>query len=426
MPLIKSFAGVRYDFTRVTPDLVVAPPYDVIDGALRDTLYDADPHNIVRLISGRGADPYAEARATLAQWARSGILRRDPVPALYLLEQEFRRADGRPFVRSGFIAACRLEEFGGSVLPHEKTHSGPKEDRLRLMNATGMMFSQIFTLYPDPGRTLETHLRGVKISPPDVTAVFDGVVNRLWVCDDPAVTLGVSGFLRDCSVLVADGHHRYETALAYRSAMRLKNPGHDGHEPYNFVPMFFGNMYDPGMLVLPTHRVLHGVAGFDEARFLAELARVCHVTEHGSAPEMMGAMAAAEGPAVGLALRSRKTFYLLRISPEGERRLEGLPGVLRRLDLTLLHELILGRILGLSAESQERKMNLEYERGEDDSLTLLRKEGRQAAFFMRPSPLEEVRRVAEAGLTLPQKSTYFFPKILSGLVNYVYDGEDRW
>ncbi len=426
MPAIKPFAGVRYDFSRVAPNRVVAPPYDVIDGHLRMKLYDAEPHNVVRLIYGLGTDPYADAARFTGEWAGSGVLKRDREPALYLLEQEFRLPDGRTFIRSGFIAACRLEEFGATVLPHEKTHSGPKEDRLRLMKATGMMYSQIFSIYPDTDRTVDRLTGPVKSSPPDNVVEYDGVLNRLWVCTDQAVTLGVAGVLGDVRVLVADGHHRYETALAYRDSMRMKNPSHDGHEPYNFVPMFFCNMYDPGMIVLPTHRILHGVPGFSEGGVLSQLGKYFTLSEHRSLEEMTGALNATKGPAVGMALKTRKCFHLLAMRPEGARLLEGVPDVVRRLDVTVLHDIILERIIGISAESQERKTNLEYERDALESLRILGNDGRQAAFFMRPTPLEDVRLVAEAGRTLPQKSTYFFPKLLSGLVNYVFDGEERW
>jgi len=426
MPVIKSFAGVRYDFSRVPPNEVVAPPYDVIDMNLKGKLYHANPHNVVRLIYGRGSDPYADAAQFTTDWTRSGVLKRDREPAVYILEQEFRLADSRSFIRSGFISACKLEEFGGSVLPHEKTHSGPKEDRLRLMNATGMMFSQIFSFYPDPDRRVDTLLGGAKSSPPDCVAEYDGVINRLWVCTDQAVSLGVSDFLRDVRVLVADGHHRYETALAYRDGMRMKNPAHDGHEPYNFVPMFFSNMHDPGMLVLETHRILRGVPGFTEADFISRLGQYFTLSEYPSLDTMTRELATANGPAVGMALKTGKIFHLLVLKPEGARLLEGVPEVVRRLDVTVLHDIILERILGLSPETQERKSNLEYERDGREALRLLVEGDRQASFFMRPTPLDDVRIVAEAGRTLPQKSTFFFPKLLSGLVNYVFDGEDRW
>jgi len=225
---------------------------------------------------------------------------------------------------------------------------------------------------------------------------------------------------------IADGHHRYETALAYRNAMRMKNPSHDGHEAYNFVPMFFCNMHDPGMVVLPTHRLLGGVAGFDAASLLGKIGIYFSISEHPVFNSMMESLDRARGPAVGMAMKPGGAFHLAVLGPEGARLLEGLPEVIRRLDVTVLHDLILGRLLGLSADVQEKKTNLEYERDPGEALRLLGKGNRQAAFFMRAMPLEDVRIVAEAGLTLPQKSTYFYPKLLSGLVNYVFDGEDRW
>lgn len=425
MPSIKPFAALRYDTARVDVGRVVAPPYDVIDERMREALYRRDPCNIVRLILGKEADPYAEAAREGSRWIADGVLVRDPAPALYFLEQAFSLPGGRMRKRSGFIAACLLEEVGGSVLPHERTHSGPKEDRLRLMQATGMMFSQIFALYDDREHALDRVYEEVESAPPAVELLHDGVVNRLRVCDDGRISLTVAEFLRDRSVLIADGHHRYETALAHRNLRRLSNPSHHGHEPYNFVPMFFSNQSDPGTVILPTHRLLHGVAGFEPAAFLRALRRYFHVTPHSSVDGLVERIEAGPGREFGLAFPGSGECHLLRPGSEATRLLDHLPAVLSRLDVVLLHAVVFGAVLGLSEESQERKENLDFERDVAEVSRMLRHDGKyQAAIFMKAPPVAHVKAAAEAGRTLPQKTTYFYPKLLSGMVTYLLaDGE---
>ncbi len=420
MPAIKPFAAVRYNPALVDPAVVVAPPYDVIDDQLREALYRRDPRNIVRLILAKGADPYADAARDLGRWLRDGLLAPDPGPALYLLEQEWSFPGGVPGRRTGFIAACLLEDFGGAVLPHEKTHSGPKEDRLRLMNATGMMFSQIFSLYADPSGELEGLFARARAEKPAADLLHDGVVNRLWVCRDAALILAATEFLRERRVLIADGHHRYETALAFRNAMRLQNPAHQGTEPYNFVPMYFSNLNDPAMLVLPTHRLLHSVPGFSPDGLLRDLGEYFSLDTFGTPEGLLNHLESAPGGEIGLGFPGRPEFFLLRPKAGAGRLLEHLPTVISRLDVTLLHTVVLGRVLGLSTASQEKKENLVYERDLPEILRMFSHDERfQAAFFLKAPPVEQVMLAAEAGHTMPQKTTFFYPKLLSGLVNYV-------
>ena len=422
MPIVKPFAAYRYDPAKVEPARVVAPPYDVIDPRLQESLYRRDPHNVIRLILAREEDPYASAASAVARWIDEGVLARDRAPALYFLEQAFTLPGGLLRRRSGFIAACRLEEFGGSILPHEKTHSGPKEDRLKLMRSTGMLFSQIFSLYHDPGRALGRVYEQVQSAPPAMEVLYDGVVNRLWVCSDESLILECVEFLRDRAVLIADGHHRYETALAYRNEMRLRDPGHRGSEPYNFVPMFFTNDSDPGSVLLPTHRLLRGVAGFGREGFLASARRSFDILRFPDADAMLSRLDSGPGREFGVAFPESEECYLLRAGPGADDLLEGRPAALSRIDAVLLHTAVFGTILGLSEASQERKENLDFERDATEALRMLREDGRhQAAFFMKAPSVAQVRAAAEAGAVLPQKTTFFFPKLLSGLVTCVLD-----
>jgi uncharacterized protein (DUF1015 family) len=422
MPSVKPFSAYRYDTSKVEPGRVVAPPYDVIDDRLRETLYRRDPRNVVRLILAKGDDPYADAASTATRWIDEGVLVRDPVPAVYFLEQAFTLPGGRMRRRSGFIAACRLEDFGGSVLPHEKTHSGPKEDRLRLMKATGMIFSQIFSLYSDPGGALGPLFETVEAGPPAMELLHDGVVNRLWVCTDEAAALTVTEFLRTRSVLIADGHHRYETALAFRDQVRLRNPSHQGNEPYNFVPMFFTNETDPGTVILPTHRLLRGVPGFSRDGFLGDVRKYFSVARQPSPEVMIERLESGPGREIGLAFPGTGECWLLRAGPGVARLLDGAPMVVSRIDAVLLHSAVFGSILGLSEESQEKKTNLDFERDESEVFRMLRHDARyQAAFFLKAPRVADVRAAAEAGVVLPQKTTFFYPKLLSGMVSCVVD-----
>jgi uncharacterized protein (DUF1015 family) len=295
------------------------------------------------------------------------------------------------------------------------------------MRATGMMFSQIFALYADPGRSLDPVFETVKALPSAIEVLHDGVVNRMWVCTDEAVVLAVVEFLRSRAVLIADGHHRYETALAYRNEMRLHNPAHQGNEPYNFVPMFFTNESDPGTVVLPTHRLLHGVRGFNPDAFLGEARRYFSVHQLPNADAMIDRLESGPGREFGFAVPGAEECWLLKAGPDAARLLDGVPAPVARIDAVLLHSAVFGTILGLSEESQERKENLEYERDATEAFRMLRSDHRyQAAFFMKAPPVEQVRAAAEAGCTLPQKTTFFYPKLLSGMVSCVIGGgKDR-
>jgi len=422
MPSIKPFAGYRYDTSKVEAARVVAPPYDVIDARLQETLHRRDPRNIVHAILAKGDDPYAAAAAAVSGWIGDGVFVRDRVPALYFVEQAFTLPGGRMRRRSGFIASCLLEDFGGSVLPHEKTHSGPKMDRLRLMRSTGMIFSQIFTLYADPARELVPLFERVEALPPAMEVLHDGVINRLRVCTDEGIALAAGEFLRKRDVLIADGHHRYETALAFRNEMRLRNPGHQGNEAYNFVPVFFANETDPGTVVLPTHRLLHGLAGFSRDAFLAGARRYFSVVPVPTAEEMTERLESGPGREFGFAVPGEEGCWLLKALPESGRLLDSMPAVASRIDAVLLHSAIFGAILGLSEESQEKKENLDFERDETEVFRLLHEDSRyQAAFFMKAPAVAQVRAAAEAGFTLPQKTTFFYPKLLSGVVACVVD-----
>ncbi len=419
MPTIAPFRGILYNRSKVDIGAVVAPPYDVISQDQQDELYARNPYNVVRLILGREQDRYTSAAEYLKRWQDEGILARDPEPAIYVLNQSF-RVDDRVVERKGFIALCKLEEFEkGVVLPHEKTLSGPKEDRLKLFKATKANFSQIFALYDDPEKKLEQRLDAAAGAAPSVDVDFEGVNNKLWKLFDQDAVRSVTDEMKRKQVLIADGHHRYETGLAYRNWMRSRNPNHTGSEPCNYIMMFFTNLHDQGLVILPTHRLVLGLPNFNHASFMEGLHRFFDIEFVDGREAALAKLRAIGHHAFVIAVIDDARLVLARLRNEAlldEAVVENLPSEVRQLDVTLLHFCIIRKVLGISHEAQAEKLNLEYVKDASDALNAVTQGKAQVAFLMNPTKIEEVRAVAQAGFTMPQKSTYFYPKLLSGLV----------
>ncbi len=420
MPTIIPFRGYRYNQSKVAISDVVAPPYDVISPEQQATLYDASPFNVVRLILGREEDRYVSAARNFEEWQRTDVLVRDESPGLYLLHQEFEDREGRTVTRKGFIALCRLEEFEKRiVLPHERTHAKPREDRFQLFKATNANFSQVFSLYADPEKEIDRLLNGIAQASPTVDVLFEDVQHRLWRIDDQQAIRGVQEFLHGKQALIADGHHRYETALAYRDLMRFKNPTHSGQELYNYIMMFFSNIDDDGLVIYPTHRVVHSLPQWDGRSFLKKLEEYFIVRDIRDVGLLHEGMKSSSVCAFGLAMSDAPVLNLLTLKPlpsPQELIEESLPPEVKALDVTILHHLILKTLLGISVEAQEHKANLEYVKDVRQALDAVEKGKAQLAFLVNPTTIEQVRAVAKAGHTMPQKSTYFYPKLLSGLV----------
>src|SRR5689334_13335714 len=329
MPEIRAFRGILYDPERVPISDVVAPPYDVISPEEQRRLYERHPANVIRLILGREEDRYASAARHFSAWRSEGVMIEDGDPSLYILRHDV-EWKGRMVARRGVVAACRLENLGeGSILPHEKTLSKPKEDRFRLFRATGAMFSQIFSLYSDPDSRIERAAARVMLNEPRIDLEADGVRNRLWSITEPATIAAIADVLGGRKAYVADGHHRYETALLYRDAARLEHPDAGPDAAHEFLPMFFTNMDDPGLMILPTHRIVHGLAQFDERRLLDALREYFEIAEGRLETE-----ASPGGPGAtqrfGLCVGQRTAEYTLTFRNRGS--LGQIPGVLARLD----------------------------------------------------------------------------------------------
>jgi uncharacterized protein (DUF1015 family) len=445
MAKIVPFRGFRYDLKRVEdPAAVMAPPYDVISPDLQENLYRRDPHNVIRLILGKtsAADSerdnrYTRAAADFQQWQQEGVLTRDTEPSIYLYDQKYPTEGGEIVVRKGFIALTRLEDFSsGMVKPHEKTLAGPKADRLLLTKACGANFSPIFSLYSDPCCVLESLTRKEKERLPDVeVADDDGVIHRLWRVMNPSIVSKSQELLDKKPLFIADGHHRYETAMNYRDFMREKNPSFSGKELFNYVLMYFANMEDQGLMIFPTHRLVFNLPDFRLDPILATLQKYFEIeaqsfdlTDVAARMNIREQLRQRGEQRHTLALYAGgETVYFLGLRDEKEmdRFFEPrAPKALRTLDVSILHRLILEDTLGITAEAQEQQTNLKYVKNFEEPFSLVRDGKCQLSFLMNPTRMSEVRDVANAGEKMPQKSTYFYPKLLTGLViNKIVAGE---
>jgi uncharacterized protein (DUF1015 family) len=410
---VQPFPALHYDLARVgSLQQVAAPPYDVIDADQRAELLARSPFNVVEIDlpkGGQGEDPYRHAAATLEDWQLEGILRRDPEPALWALTQDYTAPDGSASTRHAILARVRVEDYGaGRVRPHERTQPGPKQDRLELTRATRHNLSAIFSLTSaDAWPEVEA---ATSADPWGEVTDDDGTVHRLWRVADPAVHAAVATQLAGAELLIADGHHRYETARVYRDEV-------GGEGPHCYTLMALTALDDPGLTVFPTHRLLSELAD-DAARREHLREGLRELFEIEEVPEDQLDPAGEEGLGVfGYVDAGHRTRLRLRLKDTAEldRMLEGRPEAYRRLDVAILETLVLTGILGLGEEDIAEKRGIGYAKSIPEVNASLAG-GYDAAFILRPTPIEQVRAVAAAGETMPPKSTYFFPKILSGLV----------
>jgi len=409
---VSPLPALHYDLGR-TGGLgpVVAPPYDVIDAAEREALLARSPHNVVRIDLPRdpaGGDPYAFAARTLADWREEGVVVQDG-PALWALEQDYTGPDGRRRTRHGVLARVRVEAYGaGRIRPHERTHPGPKEDRLRLTRATRTNLSPIFSLYDgDAWSPLAPQLD--RPAAGELTD-GDGTTHRLWRVDDPEAVAAALAALAPAELLIADGHHRYETARAYAEEI-----GGDG--PHRDVLMCLVSLRDPGLTVFPTHRLL---TGLDDTRRVALREAITRDwdAEEVAAEELEPVPAADGRVRIGFldAHHARPLRLTLKDPAIAAGALPGRPDAYRRLDTAVTEALLLRDALGMSEEDISHLRGLEYARSTEQARERVETGAVQAGLFMGATPVELVREVAAAGEVMPPKSTYFFPKVLTGLV----------
>jgi uncharacterized protein (DUF1015 family) len=391
---------------------VVAPPYDVIDADLRRELVGRSPFNVVEMDlpepDGEG-DRYEHAAKTLEEWSLQDVLSQDREPSVWALIQDYVGPDGAARTRRGLLVRVRVTDYGpGMVRPHERTQPGPKEDRLRLTRATRHNLSPIFSLHAG---SAWLHVEAATTAEPWGEATdADGTVHRAWRITDPEVHAAVTAELADAELLIADGHHRYETARIYADEI-------GGEGPHRYTLMCLVSLDDPGLTVFATHRLLSGLAGdSDKQEGLATVLREKFVIEEVPVDKLDPAGEEGIGAFGYVDSHLRKGFRLwLKDDVDLEVLLPGRSAAYRELDAAILEKVVLEGALGMTPEDVEAKRGIGYAKSADEAVAAL-DSGYDAAFLLRPTPIEQVRAVADAGETMPPKSTYFFPKLLTGIV----------
>jgi uncharacterized protein (DUF1015 family) len=422
---IEPFRALIYNSKIVgDPSRVVAPPYDLIGAARQNQLYERSPYNVVRLELGREADRYVAAEKTLAEWRASGVVERSARPAVFQYTQTF-DVEGRLLHRTGYIARVLLEEFDrGRILPHEKTFPAAKEDRLRLLTALRINTSSIFGLYSGAHPNLDRLREQVAAREPLIDLVDDlGIRNELRPIEAPDEIAVVQRELESPRILIADGHHRYETALNYRRSRRQENPSNE-LAPFDYTMMTLVAFDDPGLVILPTHRVVRSLPASAIATFTQRAREVFEVEEIAHRDQFRERLNNSGTGAIGVALKGNPNYLILRLRSAGtmETAMPDASPEVRRLDVSILHALVFDRIFGIRADEIRKGGNIEYTIEIGGALGAVANGHAGGAFLMNPPSIDDVERVSDAGATMPEKSTYFHPKLLTGLVmNPLFD-----
>lgn len=419
---VRGFRGIHYNTDKIRNMAeVISPPYDVISPEQRAGYLKSNPHNVVRLILPEGDHPYQNAAQVFQSWIDEGILVQDAEPAIYSYHQTYRTPEGEERTRKGFLARIRLEHFSnGVVLPHESTLFAPKEDRLNLLRACHANFSPIFSLYSDPGQEIESYLAPLTEQAPLLHAEQEsGAVDKLWRVSNPEAVSRISELMKEKWVLIADGHHRYESCLVYRDEMARENQ--DPEAPFQFTLMFFCNLEQPGLTVLPYNRGVLHLPEFRAEAVFKKAGRFFDIREFEDQSQAEIALKK-EGEShisfLGL-LQGEKNPHLFRLKPEVELRKfypEDTPEAVQRLDLNVLHRVFLGEVLEISMQDVTEQKYLKYYKDAKEEMKDFLAGRLQIAFLLNPTRVSQVVAVSKAGQKMPQKSTFFYPKLMTGLV----------
>ncbi len=441
MAKIIPFRGIVYNEAKAgaIADLV-CPPYDIVSPSAQQELYRKSPYNVIRLEYGLESpgdteddNRYTRAAALANEWFNKGILRQGEVPAFYIYEMEYKVGENVKKLR-GIICLARIEDYdSGIVKPHETTLSGPKTDRLNLLRACRASFSQIFSLFSDPQGTIRDLLGKTAGRPEMEVKHSDGVIHRVWSVTDRNDIEAVASEMADKPFFIADGHHRYDTALNYRNERRKAAGSFTGEEGYNYVAMFLARIEDPGLAILPAHRTLFNLTRFHPRRFEDDLNRYFNIeridfdkkSEVKDRRTILDTMAhrADHAHVFGMRVKGEHSYYLLTLRNETDMDalLPDKSPAYRRLDVSILHHLIIDKLLGIKMETHKLGLNIEYVKEADEADQQVHDGTADIVFFMNPTKVQEVKEVAAAGERMPQKATYFYPKLLTGLVMYKID-----
>ncbi len=407
------FRATRYNSEKVRLKNVVSPPYDVISPAYQVKLYEKDPHNVIRMELNHDADPYKAAKLYLDEWKAKGVLQTDSTPAYYVYYQTFLTPDGKQVTRRGVLGKLRLTPYSsGDVLPHEQTLSGPKKDRMQLLSITETNLSPIFGLIDDEAHIFDHTIDSVVANPPlgdidEELSSHQSVRHTMWKLTDPALITRLQKLIATTKVIIADGHHRYETALAYAQA-------HPENEAAQYIMIFLANLHGEGTVILPTHRILYGKKDFNQFDFLAHLKKDFTVEIVESREEGMKRLKE-ENALTLIQLPEEPKYVLVKENTDLSHS-----SPLEKLAVSRLHERILKPIVGLTQSEIDSKTNLLYPHTLNELDEMLSDREYNAAFILNPTASQEVIDVTGSGEFMPQKSTYFYPKLLSGLTFYEF------
>ncbi len=422
MAKIIPIKGVLYNPEKVAASTTVAPPYDVISHDYKDELYKKSPHNVVRIDFGKDRDGdsgtenrYTRASGFLSEWLDQGILIHDAEPAFYCYEMGY-ELNGRQLKTSGFMGAVKIEELGsGRVHPHEMTYSKPKSDRLNILRYCSANTSPIFSLYSSEEKLASSIISEIVKGEPFIDASDgDGFTHRLWRITDSTSIETIKEEMADRDVFIADGHHRYETALSFKKEMEEKGINKTGEEPFNYVFMFLSNMEDEGLTLLPTHRIVELGSDFStketlRKHFNVEKISAGEISEE-EAKERMFEKMEGSGHSFGMFLTNADAYYT--ISFNGSDIDVDLPDCLKTLDVSVLHKYVFEKLLNVDHYEYEMDPGIAVERAKKDSF--------EAVFFLNSTKIHELKKVALEGHRMPPKSTYFYPKLLTGMVIYKF------
>ncbi len=436
MAKIAPFRGIIYNQGKAGAiDTLVCPPYDIISPAEQQELYRKSPYNVIRLeygltspADGDEDNRYSRAAAVLEDWSRSAVLQEARDPALYIYEMEYKAGKDAKRLR-GIICLVRIEDYdSGIVKPHETTLSGPKTDRLNLLRSCKATFSQIFSLFSDPMGKIAGFLAKVTGKPELEVASGDGVIHRVWSLSDRKDIDPIVRELADKHIFIADGHHRYDTALNYRNERRKEAGSFTGEEGFNYAAMFLARLEDPGLTILPAHRALFNLTDFDAQKFEDDLNLYFNIeridfdrrSESKDLLTVLDTMAhrADHAHVFGVRVKGEHSYYLLTLRNEADMDvlLSDKSPAYRRLDVSILHHLIIDKLLGITMRTHKLGLNIEYIKDAEEADKRVHDNAAEIVFFMNPTKVREVMEVATAGERMPQKATYFYPKLLTGLV----------
>jgi uncharacterized protein (DUF1015 family) len=438
MAIVAPFKGLMYDFKSLgNPSSLVAPPYDVISEEEQEAFYRAHPNNVIRLILGKRKtgdsdwdNRYTRSADCFKRWETEDVLIRSDFPSMYVTSHTFDTNDGsEPKTRLGLIALVRIEDEGsGVILPHEKTFSAHKDDRLKLMRACNAQFSQIFSLYEDPDNRVMDGVREVIEGQPLLSFDFkDGSRHALWTVQRRPLFKKVAEAMTDKRIFIADGHHRYETARNYRNTMRARYGYRPPNRAYEFVMMYLTSMDDEGLTVLSSHRVINRCDTFNPSSFFEKIGQWFDIEEMPSSKSQGKPAAASFKRALAQRGQSRSTigffhkggesFFLLSLKPEKRNEMgDDLHPSLKQLDVLVLSRFLLQRTLGFTLEDLNNEEIFHYQSSASKAVGMVESGTHQMVFLLNPVRIEQVKEVAGSRLIMPRKSTYFYPKVITGLV----------